>query len=279
MAEYGSPWVPPTDLPSETAPPEAPPQTGDILGKPTNRDAAPTRGGPHSGVEVPEQVDRSATLRRPSQPATATKGREGTGAADEHGEGPAADEHREETETSGDRGEGTGAAGEHGFDERTDARQEAAVKAADRVVEGAQNARAGLESIPPEAWIEVAQAADLPLDRLSDLQDELSLIERIADQLPIAGPSESLSLGLEAMTTVSVIEADLAELQDAAGSVATTSGNVVSRILARVMKVWNPAAKWLLKLISNLLTPKEWSLTGGIGIPGLAHASISVTFG
>jgi len=250
MAEYGSPWVPPTDLPSETAPPEAPPQTGDILGKPTNRDAAPTRGSPHSGVEVPEQVDRSATLRRPSQPATANKGREGTGAA-----------------------------GEHGFDERTDARQEAAVKAADRVVEGAQNARAGLESIPPEAWIEVAQAADLPLDRLSDLQDELSLIERIADQLPIAGPSESLSLGLEAMTTVSVIEADLAELQDAAGSVATTSGNVVSRILARVMKVWNPAAKWLLKLISNLLTPKEWSLTGGIVIPGLAHASISVTFG
>jgi hypothetical protein len=105
------------------------------------------------------------------------------------------------------------------------------------------------------------------------------LLVQISDELPTAGTGQASSLGLEAVTTGSVIEDDLVEIQDAAGSVATASGRIVSKTLAWVMRIWKRSAKWLWNLISHLLTPKEWSFTGGIGMPGLVNASISVTFG
>ena len=62
-----------------------------------------------------------------------------------------------------------------------------------------------------------------------------------------------------------------------------TAGQPVSKALAKspasIMKTLNRAAKWSWALISQLLTPKEWSLTGGITLPGLSDASISVKFG
>jgi hypothetical protein len=101
---------------------------------------------------------------------------------------------------------------------------------------------------------------------------------QIADEMFTAGPGQPPSLGLEAVTTASLMEDGLVEIQDAAGSVATASGNIVYKTLTWVMKIWKRNAKWLWNLISSLLTPKEWSFTGGIGLPGLVNASISVTF-
>ncbi len=52
-----------------------------------------------------------------------------------------------------------------------------------------------------------------------------------------------------------------------------TAGQPESKALAKspasIMKTLNRAAKWSWALISHLLTPIEWSLTGGITLPGL----------
>jgi hypothetical protein len=36
---------------------------------------------------------------------------------------------------------------------------------------------------------------------------------------------------------------------------------------------------WLLSLVQALVTPKEWSIEGGVGISWLASAKLNVKFG
>jgi hypothetical protein len=129
-----------------------------------------------------------------------------------------------------------------------------------------------------QAWQALAEAGDLAPDHLDDLQDQVAILERTSGEMVTAGPEQLPSLGLEAVTTASVIDDSLVELRDDAATVAKDSGNV-RKTLTRISRIWAGTVKWLWNLISHLLTPKEWSLTGGVQMPGLAHASISVTFG
>jgi hypothetical protein len=157
-------------------------------------------------------------------------------------------------------------------------RREAAEKAHDRLVSDLRDIQKQLDDLS-QPWQEVAKAVNLPADRLRDVANEISLLKQTADKMLTAETDQSSALALEAVTTASVTEGDLAEMQGAAQSVTTTSGNIVSRTLALARNTLNQAVKWLLNLISHLVTPKEWTLTGGIQMPGLAQATISVTFG
>jgi hypothetical protein len=167
-----------------------------------------------------------------------------------------------------------------GSHEGSDVRQEAVAKARDQVIKGLTEIEAHLQDQPFfEAWKVVAEATDSPPDSLNDVLETVGLLKRTADEMPEAGPDHVSSLGLEAVTAASVAEGGLAEMQDTAASVESPSGKIVSKTLAWVMKRWPGIARWLWKLISSLLTPRQWSLTGGIELPGLGNASISITFG
>lgn len=165
------------------------------------------------------------------------------------------------------------------------AREDAAVEAHKRVVKDLRIVRVGLDDLSV-VWRELAEAANSPSDLLDDLREAVDRLVAIVDALVAAGVGQSSDRALEAVTTMSALQDGVAEMQ--AGTVRSGSagagglvakGQPVSKILAWIMKTLSRAAKWLCVLISHLLTPKEWSLTGGIGLPGLANASISVTFG
>lgn len=167
---------------------------------------------------------------------------------------------------------------EHDFNERNETRQRAAAKAHQRIVEYLSVIVECMED-KSEALEEMLQAAGMPSERLKDVRDEIDVLKQLIDELLTARPEDARSLAWEALNTASVIEGDLTEMEDAAERVATASGSIASKTLKRIMKIWSGIARWLWNFISHLLTPKEWSLSGGIQMPGLAHASISVTFG
>jgi hypothetical protein len=184
-----------------------------------------------------------------------------------------------EEEAGGPResGEEARPAGERGPDGLSDASRAAADTAHQHVVGGLRVMRAQFEELY-QVWQALAETGNLAPDHLDDLQDQMDILERTSGEMITAEPDQLPSLGLEAVTTASVFDDGLVELRDAAATIATDSGNV-RKALARISKIWTRTVKWLWNLISHLLTPKEWSLAGGVQMPGLAHASISVTFG
>jgi hypothetical protein len=196
----------------------------------------------------------------------------------------------EETEQDAGSDHGADAQGPRdGTGENRSARQEAAVKARERVDEDLAIVAAGLEDLSPY-WDELATVANLPSGFLDYLRDAVHQTRDDVDELVAAGAGQSSAKALETMTTMAAIQDGVAEMQAGAENAGTAGGNSiapasqalatpVSKTLAWIMKALNRAAKWLWTLISRLVTPTGWSLSGGIGMPGLANASISVTFG
>ena len=169
------------------------------------------------------------------------------------------------------------------------ARQDAAGEAHKRVADDIRDVCDRLKDLS-RVWGKLAEAANSPSDLLHDLRDAVDRLIKIVDALVAAGVDQPPGRALGAVTTMSAVQDGIAEIQAGFEGTGTagmarlvTAGQPVSKALAKspasIMKTLNRAAKWSWALISQLLTPKEWSLTGGITLPGLSDASISVKFG
>lgn len=74
-----------------------------------------------------------------------------------------------------------------------------------------------------------------------------------------------------------------AEMANAANSIPGGPGNggppPVPPALQKLLNKLGAFGRWLWNLIGTMLTPKEWTIEGGVSIPLLANSKISVTFG
>jgi hypothetical protein len=107
------------------------------------------------------------------------------------------------------------------------------------------------------------------IEALNDFTNDL---QRFAGPTGTGTPAD----GLIIVTSAAAIHGDL---DDIGKSAATSSSSRIKGWLDWIMKRWHEATRWLQVVISRMMTPREWSISGGVGILGWANASLSITFG
>jgi hypothetical protein len=107
--------------------------------------------------------------------------------------------------------------------------------------------------------------------RWSDSVNELAAA---INEFVAAGPGQPPGAAYRMATQHAELEEDTADAEDKIRGRAKSWLDKITEALLRV-------GKYLWRMISRLVTVKEWSLTGEIntGVLGLGKASISVTFG
>jgi hypothetical protein len=81
------------------------------------------------------------------------------------------------------------------------------------------------------------------------------------------------SLPVVATVQSSVADGSVAEAESVAHD------GPVKEMLRTIMQKLKLTREWLWSMIINLATIREWSLGGKVKVPGLAEASLTVTFG
>jgi hypothetical protein len=133
-----------------------------------------------------------------------------------------------------------------------------------------------IEQAEPQ-WRKVAAETALADDHLAEARSFIylaqgavsSALDEDVDQRP-----DSL---LKALANASTAKAQTEEAEEAAKS--SNAGGWLIKILKGANAKIKSAIIWLWNAISGLLTPKSWTVTGGLAVPGLAQATISINFG
>jgi hypothetical protein len=122
---------------------------------------------------------------------------------------------------------------------------------------------------------EIAQAARLK-EAIGQLDEALDALTRtvmaLLDELKAGRGAGSLPVVAVVQNTTAV-----GAWEDAA-KVAASDGRVRKALQAIIEKL-HKAGQWLWNTIIHLVTIREWSLGGKLKVPGLAEASLNVTFG
>lgn len=151
---------------------------------------------------------------------------------------------------------------------------EEAQQAGRKAVELLGEARDGINEVVREHGVEVEQTAGLAesIDRLAAAVDALSrtVLALLAELR--AGRSGG-SLAVVAMVQKPVADGAVAEAETVA------SDGPVQKMLRAIKRALDRAGEWLWSMIIHLATIREWSLGGKVKVPGLAEASLTVTFG
>ncbi|WP_367321801.1 hypothetical protein [Streptomyces sp. HUAS ZL42] len=148
--------------------------------------------------------------------------------------------------------------------------------------EHAERAKASLSEMRkcmdenPAAWEELAREPGMSQQFIPQLKSSTDDIMRDIERITGDGYAPTPQDGLIMVTTVTAVRGDV----DTAQRVAAESGKPrIAKIVAKIRALLDRAAEWIQSLISRLLTPKEWTISGGITFAGMANASISITFG
>lgn len=127
-----------------------------------------------------------------------------------------------------------------------------------------------------ETWESLESEGKLPAGFFDNVKqatsDLVKDIERLVDPNTSGRPGDGLAI----LTTASAVDEELRDLDqvdEASGS------GPVAKLVNSIKTLWNKAMRWLKSIISRLLTPKEWTISGGVTMLGWANAQISVTFG
>jgi hypothetical protein len=132
----------------------------------------------------------------------------------------------------------------------------------------------GINALIREQAAEVAETTGLTesIDRLAAAVDALSrTVAALLEELR-AGRSGG-SLAPVAMVQRPVADGAVAEAETMAPD------GAVRRMLQAIKRLLDRAGEWLWSMIIQLVTIREWTLGGKVKVPGLAEASLTVTFG
>ncbi len=145
-----------------------------------------------------------------------------------------------------------------------------------------------------ERMVEACEAIEYDLNRVEEIQEATPEGEEPWQSLEENGEEEKRRLGYVLDTTASLRAIDtsrsgfVARLKAKLTSALPLGDNIraVRRAASKVLKLWEllapvirRAARSLWPIVSNLVTPRSWTIGGGISFPGLAKAELSVTFG
>lgn len=90
----------------------------------------------------------------------------------------------------------------------------------------------------------------------------------------------NLLISLQASISTYTIELELIEEVVVPSLNATPElKTLLQNWISHIKRFLGKLASWIFDVIRTMLTPTEWSLEGGVSIPGLADAKITVTFG
>jgi hypothetical protein len=128
-----------------------------------------------------------------------------------------------------------------------------------------------------EEWPKVAAETALADDHLAEAQYSIELAQGAASSALERDPDQRQDLLLKALADASTAKAQTEEAEEAAQDSSAESRLI--KILKRANVAIISALRWLWHAISSLLTPKSWTITGGLNVPGLAQATISINFG
>jgi hypothetical protein len=152
---------------------------------------------------------------------------------------------------------------------------EEAQQAGEVVTELLGDTREGINELIREHESAIAQTAGLAqaIDRLTAAVDALTRT--------VAALMEELKAGRSAgsLGAVAVIQKPVADSAAEEAVSAAASAGVVQRALRAIVAKLDRIGEWLWSMIIHLVTIREWSLGGKMKIPGIAEASINVTFG
>lgn len=145
-----------------------------------------------------------------------------------------------------------------------------------------------------ERMIEACEAIEYDLDRVEEIQESVPEGEEPWQSVEENSEEEKRRLGYVLNTTASLRAIDTS----CSGFVARLKAKLTSalpvgdatravrKVAGKVLKLWEllapvirGAARSLWPIVSNLITPRSWTIGGGISFPGLAKAELSVTFG
>lgn len=149
-----------------------------------------------------------------------------------------------------------------------------------------ENGFAAVQEAVPELEKEISDLRERISRLMIDIQSEL-------EAFPPEPSEEAFSFSRSLLDNLSTIETllewlnqqlDIAAQQAAPGRAASSTGGILATArgwLASVKSWLKRICKQLWQLISRLMTPKEWKLTGkvGTGVLGLAEVGIEITFG
>ncbi len=145
-----------------------------------------------------------------------------------------------------------------------------------------------------ERMIEACEAVEYDLNRVEEIQKNTPEGEEPWQSVEENSEEEKRRLGYVMSTTASLRAIDTsrsgfaARLREKLTSALPFGDNThaVRKVAGKVLKLWEllapmirSAARSLWPIVSNLITPRSWTIGGGISFPGLAQAELSVTFG
>lgn len=124
------------------------------------------------------------------------------------------------------------------------------------------------------------------------------VLERAMGYLEANAPDRALAslMSAHAMTTAQLTSLDILSVKETGYSLVASSTGASSPAgggaagpapspapppgsLQALFNTLGKVGAWLWSVIQSLLTPKSWSIEGGVGFPGLASAKMIVSFG
>jgi hypothetical protein len=260
-------------------------QQGESLADPLKENAAYTVREDHGGTAVPEPGELKvrtvgATETRASVSAEglllehppAPEGREAGPAAPS--DAAMLDVGRPGAEQSGEgrdvpRGEsGAGKeSGGGGYDSQAEA-----LRAAETVADLLGEARSEFPKLT-EHEAEIEQTAGLA-EAVTRLTEAVQALTRTVEALRA---ELAAGRGGGSLAAVAVIQKPVAD--GAAMEAMSVAEGPVKKIIHAILGKLSRAGEWLWSMIVQLVTIREWSISGDIGLPGFAKASLTVTFG
>lgn len=151
---------------------------------------------------------------------------------------------------------------------------EEALRAADKALEVLGEANSDLGQLRNGYAAEVAQTAGLPekVDRLA------VAVEALTRTVTALSAEARAGRDVSPLVPVAVMQKPVVD-GAAEEAVAAAPDGPVQKVLRKVLGTLKRAAEWLWSMLIHLATVREWTLGGEVHIPGLAKASLNITFG
>lgn len=146
-----------------------------------------------------------------------------------------------------------------------------------RALDLLRTSRDSIEQVKPQ-WPSIAEVTGTDSELLDDAQDFIDrAVVHTESLITAGGTNQQSSRVLGALNSVAAAEDLTAEAEAAA--ITSNADNWIIKLIKAARVKLKGALHRLLSMISHLLTPTGWTLTGGVNIPGLAQATISINFG
>jgi hypothetical protein len=252
--------------PAEVAPPEnrlLRSESAEDLGALTGR----LGPGGRTGEVSPEQVERGRRARRYRDPVDGPHGGGEQPGSEGLGEQPGSEGRGERPRRNGEPGGEAGGGGYRPAEE--------ALRAGEVAAEVLREAHEGVNDLRREHWAEVDQTPGLAeaIDRLTAAVDALSrTVAALIEELKAGRGGGSLA-------AVAVMQKPVADGAAEEAVSAAASDGAVQRALRVILGKLKRAGEWLWSMIIHLVTIREWSVGGEVGLPGFGKARLTVTFG